>query len=154
MADRTMCESEAEQIYTDAKKKNIGFLVVGDPLCATTHTDLIIRARDLDIPVEVIHNTSVMGAAASCGPLSTWTATVRELSCRSPHRQGWCRLVYAALQLNKPCAGCLGEISPAELGAVFPIPKPKGKFTGIDTERQNLMKSTLSARSKLVCAIP
>lgn len=67
MADRTMCESEAEQIYTDAKKKNIGFLVVGDPLCATTHTDLIIRARDLDIPVEVIHNTSVMGAAASCG---------------------------------------------------------------------------------------
>ena len=41
--------------------------MVGDPLCATTHTDLIIRARDLHIPVEVIHNTSVMGAAASCG---------------------------------------------------------------------------------------
>jgi diphthine methyl ester synthase len=67
MADRTMCESEAEQIYEDAKTKNIGFLVVGDPLCATTHTDLIIRARNLQIPVEVIHNTSVMGAAASCG---------------------------------------------------------------------------------------
>ena len=67
MADRTMCESDAEQIYEDAKTKNIGFLVVGDPLCATTHTDLMIRARSLGIPVEVIHNTSVMGAAASCG---------------------------------------------------------------------------------------
>ena len=37
---------------------------------------------------------------------------------------------------------------------MFPIPKPKGKFTGIDTERQSLMKGTLAARSKLVCAIP
>ncbi len=67
LADRTMVESEADQIYQEAKDENIGFLVVGDPLCATTHTDLIIRARALNIVVEVIHNTSVMGAAASCG---------------------------------------------------------------------------------------
>jgi len=67
LADRTMVESEAEQIYRDALEGNIGFLVVGDPLCATTHTDLILRARALNVTVEVIHNTSVMGAAASCG---------------------------------------------------------------------------------------
>jgi diphthine synthase len=67
LADRTMVESEAEQIYEEAKEENIGFLVVGDPLCATTHTDLMIRARALGIRVEVVHNTSVMGAAASCG---------------------------------------------------------------------------------------
>jgi diphthine methyl ester synthase len=67
LADRTMVESEADSIYLAAKEENIGFLVVGDPLCATTHTDLIIRARDLNIPVEIIHNTSVMGASASCG---------------------------------------------------------------------------------------
>jgi diphthamide biosynthesis methyltransferase len=34
---------------------------------ATTHTDLILRAKKEGIRVEVIHNTSVMGAAASCG---------------------------------------------------------------------------------------
>ena len=67
LADRTMVEQEADQIYKDSKDENIGFLVVGDPLCATTHTDLIIRARDLGIKVEIIHNTSVMGASASCG---------------------------------------------------------------------------------------
>eukprot|EP00606_Chrysophyceae_sp_TOSAG23-5_P001121 GSChrysophyteH2.ASY1.ANO1.1223.1 assembled CDS len=67
LADRTMVETEADKIYLSAKDENIGFLVVGDPLCATTHTDLIIRARDLGIEVEVIHNTSVMGASASCG---------------------------------------------------------------------------------------
>jgi diphthine synthase len=67
LADRNMVESEAEQIYQDAKEVNIAFLVVGDPLCATTHTDLILRARKLEVKVEIVHNTSVMGAAASCG---------------------------------------------------------------------------------------
>lgn len=67
LADRNMVESEAEQIYQDAKEVNIAFLVVGDPLCATTHTDLILRARKLEVNVEIVHNTSVMGAAASCG---------------------------------------------------------------------------------------
>ena len=51
----------------NAGTEDIGFLVVGDPLCATTHTDLILRARAKGIPVEVIHNASAMGAVASCG---------------------------------------------------------------------------------------
>lgn len=67
LADRHMVESEAESIYTRALTEEIGFLVVGDPLCATTHVDLMLRAKALGIKVEVIHNTSVMGAAASCG---------------------------------------------------------------------------------------
>jgi diphthine synthase len=67
LADRNMVESEAEQIYQDAITENIGFLVVGDPLCATTHTDLILRARKIGAQVEVVHNASVMAAVASCG---------------------------------------------------------------------------------------
>jgi diphthine synthase len=67
LADRAMVESDAEQIYLSAENENIGFLVVGDPLCATTHTDLILRAKAKNIKVEVVHNTSVMGASASCG---------------------------------------------------------------------------------------
>ena len=34
---------------------------------ATTHTDLVIRARELGIPVQVIHNASIMNAAGACG---------------------------------------------------------------------------------------
>ena len=67
LADRNMVETMAEDIYEAAKEKNIGFLVVGDPLCATTHIDLILRAKTLKIQVEIIHNTSIMGGVASCG---------------------------------------------------------------------------------------
>ncbi|CAM9467980.1 unnamed protein product [Pylaiella littoralis] len=67
LADRNVVESEADSIYASAKDEDVAFLVVGDPLCATTHTDLIIRARELGVKVEVIHNASVMGAVASCG---------------------------------------------------------------------------------------
>mmetsp|Transcript_14019 Transcript_14019/g.14120 ORF Transcript_14019/g.14120 Transcript_14019/m.14120 type:complete len:284 (-) Transcript_14019:192-1043(-) len=67
LADRNMVESEAERIYEESLLENIAFLVVGDPLCATTHTDIILRAKKLGVHVEVIHNASVMGAVASCG---------------------------------------------------------------------------------------
>ncbi|GLE11026.1 hypothetical protein PINS_up023318 [Pythium insidiosum] len=68
LADRDCVETGADQILDGAKDGDVAFLVVGDPLCATTHTDLIIRARELEIPVEVVHNASVMGAAASVRP--------------------------------------------------------------------------------------
>ncbi len=67
LADRNMVESDAERIYVQAKDNNVAFLVVGDPLCATTHLDLMLRAKAIGVKVEVVHNTSVMGAAASCG---------------------------------------------------------------------------------------
>jgi diphthine synthase len=66
-ADRYMVESNAEEIYGRAKLEDIGFLVVGDPLCATTHNDIILRARSEGIEVQVVHNASVMGAVASSG---------------------------------------------------------------------------------------
>lgn len=34
---------------------------------ATTHTDIILRARVLEIPVRVIHNASIMNAVGACG---------------------------------------------------------------------------------------
>ena len=67
IADRSCVESEAEQIIQPAKHQHVALLVVGDPVCATTHTDIIIRARDEGVKVEIIHNASVMGAAGVCG---------------------------------------------------------------------------------------
>jgi diphthine synthase len=34
---------------------------------ATTHTDLLLRARELSIPSTVIHNASIMNAMGACG---------------------------------------------------------------------------------------
>lgn len=67
IADRNTVESEAEQIYEPSLTENVALLVVGDPVCATTHTDIMIRARDYGCKVELIHNASVMGAAGCCG---------------------------------------------------------------------------------------
>lgn len=67
LADRDMVENGTDDIFFKADEEDVGFLVVGDPLCATTHVDFILRAKNLNIPIETIHNASVMGAVASCG---------------------------------------------------------------------------------------
>jgi diphthine synthase len=66
-ADRETVESRSDTILANAKSSNVAFLVVGDPFGATTHTDLEIRARDLGIPVEKIHNASIMNAIGAAG---------------------------------------------------------------------------------------
>lgn len=67
LADREMVEQSSDVILEDGKTKNIAFLVVGDVFGATTHTDLVIRARELGIEYECIHNASVMNAVGACG---------------------------------------------------------------------------------------
>lgn len=67
LADREMVESESDKILENADVDDVAFLVVGDVFGATTHTDLVIRARDLGIPVGSIHNASVMNAVGACG---------------------------------------------------------------------------------------
>ena len=67
IADRDFVECHAEDIYMPAKEGNVSFLVVGDPVCATTHSDIMIRAREEGIAVELVHNASAMGAVGCCG---------------------------------------------------------------------------------------
>ena len=67
-ADRELVEKKAEEtILKNAKTKNTAFLVIGDPLCATTHIDLMLRAKKENIPVEIIHNASVISAVGITG---------------------------------------------------------------------------------------
>jgi diphthine synthase len=67
-ADRDIVENEAEKtILKDAKKKNVAFLVIGDPIAATTHIDLFLRAKKLGIEVKVIHNASILTAVGITG---------------------------------------------------------------------------------------
>ncbi|CAG9467082.1 unnamed protein product [Pedinophyceae sp. YPF-701] len=67
VADREMVESNSDEILEGAAEVDVAFLVVGDVFGATTHTDLQIRAREKGIPVQVIHNASIMNAVAACG---------------------------------------------------------------------------------------
>ncbi|KAI1357229.1 Diphthine synthase [Xylaria arbuscula] len=67
IADREMVESNSDEILRDAQTEDVAFLVVGDPFGATTHTDLVLRARELSIPMQTIPNASIMSAIGGCG---------------------------------------------------------------------------------------
>ena len=83
-----MVETESEEILRDADKEDVALLVVGDPFgcvtssistvrahahtrrnlpSATTHTDIVLRARASKIPVRIVHNASIMNAIGACG---------------------------------------------------------------------------------------
>jgi diphthine synthase len=62
-----MVETESDEILRDAHDQDVALLVVGDPFGATTHTDILLRARSLGIPTRVIHNASIMNAIGACG---------------------------------------------------------------------------------------
>lgn len=62
-----MVEQGANEILQNAENVDVAFLVVGDPFGATTHTDLILRAKEKSIKFEVIHNASIMNAIGCCG---------------------------------------------------------------------------------------
>ncbi|PHH86549.1 hypothetical protein CDD83_10073 [Cordyceps sp. RAO-2017] len=67
VADREMVESNSEEILRDAQNVDVAFLVVGDPFGATTHTDLVLRARELSIPVSTVPNASILSGIGACG---------------------------------------------------------------------------------------
>jgi len=68
LADRDVVEKEAEDtILKHAKSKKVAFLVIGDVFGATTHADLMIRAKEKKIKYEIINNTSVLNAVGVVG---------------------------------------------------------------------------------------
>lgn len=62
-----MVESSSDDILADASNVDVAFLVVGDPFSATTHSDLVLRARELSIPVRSIPNASILTAIGATG---------------------------------------------------------------------------------------
>ena len=68
LADRNLVENEAEDtILKNAKEKDVAFLVIGDVFSATTHVDLMLRAKKENIAVKIIHNASVLTAVGVSG---------------------------------------------------------------------------------------
>jgi diphthine synthase len=68
LADRDMVEQKAEvTILKDAKTKDVAFLIIGDPFGATTHIDMMLRAKKEGIKLQVIHNASILSAVGITG---------------------------------------------------------------------------------------
>ena len=66
-ADREMVEKEADEIIDAAKDEDIAFLVIGDIFGATTHTDLMLRAKEKNVHCEFIHNASIINGVGIVG---------------------------------------------------------------------------------------
>ena len=62
-----MVESSSDTILENASNEDIAFLVVGDPFSATTHTDLLLRARKLAIPTQSVPNASILTSVGATG---------------------------------------------------------------------------------------
>ena len=54
-------------VLSEAKDKDVAFLTAGDPMVATTHSDLRIRAKKAGIESYVIHAPSIYSAIAITG---------------------------------------------------------------------------------------
>ena len=67
IADRGMTEQGDEKIVSEAKEKNVAFLIIGDVFSATTHIQLFKLAREKEVKVEVINNASVLNAVGIVG---------------------------------------------------------------------------------------
>jgi len=69
---RVLEEEEGKQLFEEAKKGKVVFLVPGDPLIATTHVDLRIRAEKQGIRTRVIHGASVVSAVKGISGLQNY----------------------------------------------------------------------------------
>ena len=61
--DRMGVERGAAELVREAGRKEVALLTAGDPLTATTHTDLVVRARAAGVSVHVVHAPSIYSAA-------------------------------------------------------------------------------------------
>lgn len=60
IVDREVIESQIEEtILEPAKTENIALLILGDPLIATTHTDLLLRAKEIGVKTKIYNNVSI-----------------------------------------------------------------------------------------------
>jgi diphthine synthase len=88
---RIEVEEQAEQIIlSKAKTSKVGFLVPGDPLVATTHVDLRLRALKAGIRTRIVHAASVFSAVAGATGLQSYKfgrTTTIPVSCEGEFPQ-------------------------------------------------------------------
>jgi len=64
---RSSYEEDSARLLDEAEEKDVGILVGGDALSATTHISLLIDARKRGIETRIIHGSSILTAIAETG---------------------------------------------------------------------------------------
>jgi len=66
-------EVEEENIpLKNAEMNDVAFLIAGDPLIATTHSEMLIQAKKSGIKTSVIHSSSIISAAPGIAGLQAY----------------------------------------------------------------------------------
>lgn len=65
LADRNFVEGG--DVLNYAVSNSVALLVPGDPMIATTHSDLLLRAKEKNVQTKIIHNASIYTAIAETG---------------------------------------------------------------------------------------
>lgn len=72
LSRREVEEEAEERILKVAKGKDVAFLTPGDPMNATTHVDLRLRAERAGVKTRVIHAASIFSAIAGATGLQSY----------------------------------------------------------------------------------
>ncbi len=91
---------EESIVIAKAKTSRVGFLVPGDPLVATTHVDLRLRAERSGIKTRILHAASITSAIAGTTGLQSYKFG-RTVTMPSTSNEKFPESVYAAIRDNQ-----------------------------------------------------
>ena len=100
VVNREMVEQTPDEILKSAKKGKVAFLVPGDPMVATTHVDLRLRAAKAGIKTKIVHAASIASAAAGLAGLQSYKFG-RSATVSFPDNPS--QTPYDVLMENKAC---------------------------------------------------
>lgn len=66
-ASRELIESKFDNIIKEAKNNDIALLIIGDVFFATTHVAIYLKAKELNVNIEVINNASIINVIGVTG---------------------------------------------------------------------------------------
>ena len=93
--ERKELEENIEKIIKEAKIKDVGILVGGDALTATTHASVLLAAKEAGVKCRVIHGSSVLTAVGETG------LQLYKFGKTATLTRNFEKSIYETIQLNK-----------------------------------------------------
>ncbi len=110
LAERSFVE-DGKEIINKSKTSNVSLLIIGDPFSATTHLSLLQQAKENNIEINIINNSSVLTAVGIVGlELYKYGKTTS-----IPFHNENVETPYNVIKSNKPLHTlCLLDLSPKD----------------------------------------